>query len=146
MIPSRVRNLEERDASALAAIVERSPEAAQWVPAVGLEGQVSNYTLVVELGSTIGGFLSARLAAGEAEILNIAVDPGYRRCGHGHALLAAALADLKRLGSDNVFLEVRARNQAAISFYEKHGFVRTGCRKHYYRNPEDDAVTMRAIL
>jgi ribosomal-protein-alanine N-acetyltransferase len=36
-------------------------------------------------------------------------------------------------------LEVREGNLAAIKLYEKAGFVSTGKRKAYYRDPDEDA-------
>ena len=29
-----------------------------------------------------------------------------------------------------------------MSFYEKHGFIKNGFRKNYYRNPNDNGVLM----
>src|SRR5665647_1140093 len=53
------------------------------------------------------GFILIREAAGEAEVLALAVAPAARRQGLGRALLDAAIA---RLGPAELFLEVAADN------------------------------------
>jgi ribosomal protein S18 acetylase RimI-like enzyme len=45
-----------------------------------------------------------------------------------------------------VFLEVRASNSRAISFYQDLGFVATGKRKDYYQAPPEAAVLMEKRL
>ncbi|HHX72864.1 MAG TPA: ribosomal protein S18-alanine N-acetyltransferase [Clostridiales bacterium] len=80
--------------------------------------------------------------AGEGEILRLAVLPSFRRKGLGEAVLSALMSE-KDLSA--VFLEVRAHNKAAISLYEKAGFVSCGLRPHYYQNPEEDALLMRSF-
>jgi tRNA threonylcarbamoyladenosine biosynthesis protein TsaB len=61
-------------------------------------------------------------------------------------LLAAALAEFRLRAVENAYLEVRESNTGAIAFYEKHGFVKTGIRKGYYRNPDESAITMEKNL
>jgi ribosomal-protein-alanine N-acetyltransferase len=99
--------------------------------------------LVVE-GREAGpvGYALAVSAGGEGEILNIAIGPGYRRSGLGRRLLAALMNELRMGGVARVFLEVRASNQAAIHLYQAAGFHTVGLRRNYYRDPDEDAVTM----
>ena len=52
------------------------------------------------------GFLLARLAADEAEILTLCVAPDQRRRGTGYRLLEAAIRSLAALGAKRLFLEV----------------------------------------
>ena len=40
----------------------------------------------------------------------------------------------------SVFLEVRESNVAAISLYSSEGYVFTGRRKRFYKNPTEDAL------
>ena len=92
------------------------------------------------------GFVLLRAAAGEAELLKIAVDASARGRGIGRALLRAGLAELGRVGCRTVFLEVRPSNAAALRLYLEHGFVQVGRRPAYYRDPEEDALVMRLEL
>lgn len=90
------------------------------------------------------GFVLWRAAAGEAEILTIAVLPPWRRGGLGGRLLDRALCASAEAGAEVMFLEAAADNVAALSLYEKRGFVRVGLRKAYYG--DKDAVVMRRDL
>lgn len=90
------------------------------------------------------GFVLWRAAAGEAEILTIAVLPPWRRGGLGGRLLEAALCASAAAGAEAMFLEAAADNTAALALYEKRGFQRVGLRKAYYG--DKDAVVMRLDL
>jgi ribosomal protein S18 acetylase RimI-like enzyme len=76
-------------------------------------------------------------AAGEAELLRIAVDPGRRGEGLGRRLLEACQRDLVAEGMSHLFLEVRASNSAAIRLYETCGWKSCGRRPGYYPDGED---------
>lgn len=73
--------------------------------------------------------------ADEAQLLEVAVHPAWRRRGVGAALLAAVLARAPAGGT--IVLEVAASNDAARSLYASYGFVETGRRKRYYRDGGD---------
>jgi ribosomal-protein-alanine N-acetyltransferase len=124
-------------------ITQRSPQAAQWT-AAGYEQALDagQLVLLAEEDRHICGFAAARIIDREAEILNIAVEPLQRRTGVGSALVAAMLEAAVRAEVKQVFLEVRASNQAAIGFYQRHGFAISGDRRQYYRNPIEGAVLM----
>jgi len=102
-----------------------------------------------EVEGAIEGFVVARVAAGEAEILTIAVDPARRRTGLGERLAAAVIEAAQSAGADVVFLEVAVDNPAAIALYEKLGFVAAGRRPAYYprrEGPRVDALILRRDL
>lgn len=80
-------------------------------------------------------------AAGEGDICNVAVDPAYRKRGIGEKLLSEIMnVASKELLVEAFTLEVRASNKAAISLYEKLGFVNEGIRPGFYTSPKEDAV------
>ncbi|MEI9990423.1 MAG: GNAT family N-acetyltransferase [Rhizomicrobium sp.] len=96
-----------------------------------------------------GGFVMARAAGGEAEILTLAVAIGARRHGAGLALVQAAAEHAFGLGADALFLEVAASNGAARALYDRLGFAETGRRKGYYtagRDRPEDALVLRRNL
>lgn len=105
--------------------------------------------LVGEVGAgaaaRVCGFLVARVIAGEAELLNMAVDAKDRRKGLGSKLLAEAAKEAAAQQAKRMYLEVRESNQAAISFYELHGFRRNGKRAGYYQNPTENALVMEKL-
>jgi ribosomal-protein-alanine N-acetyltransferase len=101
--------------------------------------------LVAVTQAGIVGFLSYRAlvrpgedGGGEFEILNLAIDPGWRRQGVAKALLRHQLAR----GGEH-FLEVRASNTAARKLYECMDFKVIGTRSGYYSNPEETAIVMK---
>src|ERR1700731_5110994 len=81
----------------------------------------------------LAGFVLARVAAGEAEILTIAVAPQWRRRGIASSLLAPHLSGLAAIRINRLFLEVDAENTAARALYANFGFEQVGERKAYYR-------------
>lgn len=90
------------------------------------------------------GFVLARVAGGEAEILTLAVAPAARGKGLGRDLLQAAIGKARALGADTMFLEVGADNPAALALYARLGFAKVGDRKAYYRGR--DALVLRLPL
>jgi len=95
--------------------------------------------------SVSNGFVLARLASDEAEILTLAVAPAARRQGLGSALLMAAAERARVLGGRILFLEVGDANLAARALYARLGFRAVGARKAYYA-PHEDAHILRAEL
>jgi ribosomal-protein-alanine N-acetyltransferase len=94
-------------------------------------------------------FLLGRAVAGEAELLTLAVAPESRRLGLGAKLLSRFLYQARLRGADQAFLEVSARNAAAIALYESQGFALSGRRRGYYATPEGgrvDALMMTRAL
>lgn len=91
------------------------------------------------------GFVLARVAADEAEILTLAVVPGARRRGQGGGLLAAAMAQAAARGAATMFLEVSERNAAARALYAAAGFGEAGRRRRYYADGSDALVLRRGL-
>lgn len=95
------------------------------------------------------GFVLARVAADEAEILTLAVAAGSRRRGLGTLLVNHAIAAAAEAGAERMFLEVAEDNGAGQALYRALGFAETGRRPGYYGKPGQqrrDALLMsRAI-
>lgn len=102
--------------------------------------------LVAEVGGGVAGYVVARDAAGEGEILNLAVAPAGRRHGVGRALVECVLGELSTRGVRDVFLEVRESNAAARALYAAQGFQEVGRRRRYYRQPVEDAIVLRVVI
>lgn len=95
------------------------------------------------------GFVLARLAAGEGEILTVAVDRAHRRQGLGWRLMDSVLRELHGQRAEALFLEVDETNAAAISLYRRLGFREVGKRPAYYQSAEGSrtgALVMRRDL
>jgi [ribosomal protein S18]-alanine N-acetyltransferase len=131
------------DVGSILAIQSASPEIAQWTKwdyDRVARGEMAGW--VAEEMGEVRGFLVARHVAGDVEILNFAVSPPFRHCGVGTALLAESLEWSKTFRAQRAILEVRASNLAALKFYEKHGFKRSGRRLRYYTAPVEDALVL----
>jgi ribosomal-protein-alanine N-acetyltransferase len=94
-------------------------------------------------GSRSGRLLGYTICSRYADdwhVMNIAVDPPWRRRGIGSALLTALI---ERAGAGASYtLEVRPSNPGAIALYEQFGFRSAGVRARYYRDTGEDAVVM----
>ena len=88
------------------------------------------------------GFGGYSVAADQADVIDVAVAPLYRRRGIARMLMEKMLTDAAAHGACDVFLEVRASNEGAIALYTSLGFTPCGVRKNYYANPREDAVLM----
>jgi tRNA threonylcarbamoyl adenosine modification protein YeaZ/ribosomal-protein-alanine acetyltransferase len=111
-----------------------------------LLGTPGSAAWVVSAGGEPAGFALIRAAAGEAEILTLAVIPAKRRLGHAAALVATVQTNAGRAGIRHLHLEVAASNEAARNLYSKAGFAISGERKGYYARidgPPETAILMR---
>ena len=104
---------------------------------------VWSYWVVALDGDTVVGYVGSQSSIDEADIMNVAVHPDYRRQGIAEKLINTLVADLKKRGCHALLLEVRVSNTPAVTLYEKLGFAQVGCRKNYYRNPKEDALILR---
>lgn len=94
------------------------------------------------------GFVLARRAPGEEELLLVAVRPEFRRRGLGRRLLDLFEHSARAGGAQNVFLEMRAQNEAE-RLYLAMGYRPTGRRNNYYRALDGtpiDAITFGKSL
>jgi ribosomal-protein-alanine N-acetyltransferase len=113
-----------------------------------LAGRHSYYLLAIADSGSIDGYagLLAPRGSGVGDIQTIAVAPGARRHGLGRALLGALIAEARRRGAAEVFLEVRADNPGAESLYLELGFERIAVRESYYQPDGVDAHVMRLVV
>lgn len=104
-----------------------------------------NFVLKTSSKKTVG-YTNFYVVQHEAHMLNIAIDPGYRKKGLAAKLLKYAIGSLNGRGAREFFLEVREGNGPAIALYRKFGFEFIGRRKKYYPETNEDALVMRLHL
>jgi ribosomal-protein-alanine N-acetyltransferase len=97
------------------------------------------------IGRTMVGFILSRMAAGEAEILSVAIAPAWRGRGFARPLLDLHLRRLAGLGVRAVFLEVDENNEPACRLYRNAGFSEVGVRKGYYQEGASALVLRRDL-
>jgi ribosomal protein S18 acetylase RimI-like enzyme len=93
--------------------------------------------LVASAAESCGTVQGVRERTGWGAIQNLGVAPLYRGRGLGSALLLKALQGFRRAGLGRAFLEVTARNDAAVRLYRRLGFR---CRKTLYKAVEAAAL------
>jgi ribosomal-protein-alanine N-acetyltransferase len=96
-------------------------------------------------GGKMVGFILSRLAAGEAEILSVAIAPAWRGRKLARPLLDLHLRRLAGLGTRTVFLEVGEQNMPATRLYRRAGFREVGKRQGYYEGGATALVMRRDI-
>jgi len=85
------------------------------------------------------------IAVGEAQLLNLCVDPDHHGQGLGRRMMAHLLEVASTEFCTIFLLEVRRSNAAARHLYESLGFSTLGVRKGYYPNGPaamEDALVM----
>ena len=107
-----------------------------------LENPLSLWLVALE-GGAVAGYVGSQSVLGEADMMNLAVAPAYRRRGIARALLAALeqALDARQVGS--LCLEVRAGNAPAIALYTACGYRQVGLRPGYYHHPREDALILK---
>ncbi len=102
--------------------------------------------LVEERDGVAVAYVGSQSSPPEADVMNVAVSPDYRRQGIGESLMIALGEALASKGIETLTLEVRASNEAAISLYTRLGYEQVGRRPNYYMDPREDALIMRKEL
>lgn len=110
--------------------------------AAELQNPLSLWLVAVD-GQKVLGYVGSQSVLGEADMMNVAVDPDFRRRYIGQKLIEQLVNLLGEAGVHSLSLEVRVTNESAIALYEKLGFVQVGRRPNYYRNPKEDALILR---
>ncbi|MBT8083397.1 MAG: ribosomal protein S18-alanine N-acetyltransferase [Gammaproteobacteria bacterium] len=147
--PVTIRDMSHDDLSMVSDIERRSYEFP-WSHGVFRDCLLAGYNNIVLLrGDVVAGYGVLSVAAGEAHILNICVDPAYRSHGYGESLLDEMLFRARAATVRQVFLEVRPSNEPALGLYRKKGFHKVAERPAYYQahdGREDAAVLSKKLV
>lgn len=102
--------------------------------------------LVEERDGVAVAYVGSQSCPPEADVMNVAVAPTFRRQGIGEGLMVALMDALRDKSMESLTLEVRASNSPAIALYDRLGFTEVGRRPNYYTDPGEDALIMRKEL
>lgn len=115
------------------ACIEASAYRFPWSEQVFRSCLRAGYTCrVATEGDRVRGYGIVSLAANEAHLLNLCVDPAEHGRGWGGWLLRRLFGIARVRRAERMFLEVRPSNRPAVRLYEGHGFVHVGTRRGYY--------------
>lgn len=130
--------------------IERQSNSHPWTARNFQDAMTSGYLiLVAREDGKVCAFAIARTLIDDAELLLIAVTPNERRQGVAALLWIELVQRLRMNGATKIFLEVRASNAPARSFYASRGLSEIGVRKNYYpsgahEGDREDAILMQA--
>lgn len=109
-------------------------------------GPHRTYIVLEDAHGKILGYGGVLVIGHDADIQTIAIVPESRGNGLGRTLLTELLSEARVKDAWQVFLEVRADNEAAVSLYRSYGFEHLAVRKQYYQPDGVDALVMRLRL
>ena len=150
-LPPQWRPLRLDDLPAVA-LLEAHIHVAPWTIGNFRDALNAGYSARVgERDGRIVAYGVLMFSPGEAQVLNLSVVADARREGLGRALLRRFVDDAGSFGAEQVFLEVRTSNAAAIGLYESEGFAPVARRVDYYPgaavlDPREDAIVMRRAV
>lgn len=146
--PVSLRALRESDLNAVMAIELRG-YPFPWTRGIFIDCLRAGYPgTAMERDGLLVGYGVLSIAADEAHVLNICIDPLAQSRGLGRQLLRAMVQLAADRGAQRVFLEVRPSNTPALALYHSEGFNEIGRRPRYYPAAQgrEDAVVMAIEL
>jgi [ribosomal protein S18]-alanine N-acetyltransferase len=105
-----------------------------------------HYLVAEDEAKQVVGYAGLLAAGTQADVVTLAVSTARWGQGIGSQLLGALLAEARRRGCAEVFLEVRMDNMRAQRLYRDRGFTEIGIRRGYYQPSGADALVMRLDL
>ncbi len=147
--PSHVRDMNHDDLAMVSDIERRSYEYP-WSHGVFRDCLLAGYQCMALIREDrVAGYAILAVAAGEAHILNLCIDPDFRALGYGERLLDELLYRARAASVREIFLEVRPSNETALALYRKKGFHQISARPSYYQaneGREDAAVLAKKLV
>ncbi|MDP6418368.1 MAG: ribosomal protein S18-alanine N-acetyltransferase [Candidatus Krumholzibacteria bacterium] len=100
------------------------------------------WNLVLLCEDELVGYALHWQMAEELHLLNIAIEPSWRRKGLSSGLIRTVAKLALERGFSHMILEVRESNEAARALYESLGFLYLHRRKAYYTDSGEDALVL----
>lgn len=140
-----IREAHAGDLDALEALEARCFPEDPWTRPM-LAEELSRPGGIVLVGEDAGGawgFVIGLRVMDQLDVLQVAVDPARRGQGLGATLLTALEEAAPH--AEEVLLEVRTTNLAAIRLYARAGYTAIATRRGYYRDGADALVLRKAL-
>jgi len=130
--------------------IERRSYEFPWSHGVFRDCLLAGYqSMVLIREGRVAGYAILSIAAGEAHILNVCIEPEFRSMGYGERLVDEMLFRARTASVRDIFLEVRPSNTTALALYRKKGFRLVANRPAYYQanaGREDAAVLVKKLV
>lgn len=131
--------------------IERAGQLVPWTEGMLRDCLKAEYwnTVAVNDAGKVVAFVIMSSGGGDAHVLNIVVDPAWRRLGIARLLLDALVDAARERGADQLFLEARSGNTPALTLYHDIGFAEVAVRRGYYPLPgggREDAIIMARVI
>lgn len=119
-----------------------------WTPARVIRNiqRPDTAALVADAGARVAGFAIMHFGDEEAHLNLLAVRPDYQRAGVGGRLIEWLEASARVAGISIIYLQVRANNRSAQTFYEKLGYRKIARVPNYYSGRESAVYMARDLL
>lgn len=127
--------------------VERQAYPVPWTHGNFVDSLAAGYPAEVLRGprAELLGYWVAMPGVDELHLLNITVAPVWQGRGLAVAMLDRLVAECRRRGMTQLWLEVRVSNERAREVYRRYGLAEVGLRRAYYpvpQGPREDAILM----
>ena len=101
--------------------------------------------LIASRDDEIAGFAIMRFGDDQAHLFLLAVQPHFRRTGIGRSMMPWLEESCRTAGIQEVRLEVRSSNRAAMRFYQRLGYRYLGKVAGYYGRRESAAIMAHSM-
>jgi ribosomal-protein-alanine N-acetyltransferase len=138
-----VRRLRASDLDSIE-VIERRSYPTPWSRSMfaGELAKPASICLGAFEGGQLVGYMIISRYVDAWHVMNLAVDPEFRRRGIASLLLDQLFELTDSGGARGYTLEVRVSNEGAIRLYEGAGFRSRGIRRGYYTDNREDALIM----
>ncbi|MCF8553954.1 MAG: ribosomal protein S18-alanine N-acetyltransferase [Candidatus Nanopelagicales bacterium] len=109
------------------------------------EVSISRDVSVAILDSEIVGYASFRYVGKQGDVNTVAVASNQQGKGIGTALMDWLESQAALRNVQEIFLEVRSDNEAAIKMYDARGYERIDIRRNYYGNTIDANIMRKRV-
>lgn len=102
--------------------------------------------MVAEQGEQVVGFMLYELHPDRLRILDLAVDPSFRRSGVGTQMVKKLITKLSNHCRTKITLEVREANWTAQLFYRSCGFRAVAIERNFYEDTGEDGYVFEYVI
>lgn len=142
-----IRRLQKEDLEAVE-LLETALFPSPWYRCV-LESEWQEnpfaHLYVLESDRRICGYIDFWITFETAQLARIAVAKDAQRKGYASLLMDFMIEECERAMCENISLEVRVDNHAAIALYERYGFIKAALRKGYYEDGSDGDLMIKPL-